>query len=41
MEMLVETKNLLLNVVKLVKADFNLLESYTSVNGTPREEILD
>jgi Na+/phosphate symporter len=41
MEMLVETKNLLLNVVKLVKADFNLLESYTSANGTPREEILD
>ncbi len=41
MEMIVETKNLLLNVVKLVKADFNLLESYTSVNGIPKEEVLD
>jgi len=41
MEMLVETKNMLLNVVKLVKADFNLLESYTSINGIPKEEVLD
>jgi phosphate/sulfate permease len=41
MEMLVETKNLLLNVVKLVKADFNLLDSYTSVNGIPKEEVLN
>jgi phosphate/sulfate permease len=41
MEMIVETKNLLLNVVKLVKADFNLLDSYSSVNGIPKEEILD
>ena len=41
MEMLVETKNLLLNVVKLVKADFNLFDSYSSVNGIPKEEILD
>jgi phosphate/sulfate permease len=41
MEMLVETKNLLLHVVQLVKADFNLLESYTSANGIHKEEILD
>ncbi len=41
MEMLVETKNLLLHVVQLVKADFNLLESYTSANGILEEEILD
>ncbi len=41
MEMIVETKNLLLNVVKLVKADFNLLDSYSSANGIPKEEVLD
>ncbi len=41
MEMLVETKSLLLHVVQLVKADFNLLESYTSANEILEEEILD
>ena len=43
MEMLVETKSLLLHVVQLVKADFHLLESYTSANGIleEEEEVLD
>jgi len=41
MEMLVETKSLLLHVVQLVKADLNLLDSYTSANGILEEEVLD
>ena len=42
MEMLTETKNLLLNVVQLVKAEMNLLDSFTT--GSDRmieEEVLD
>jgi phosphate/sulfate permease len=41
MEMLVETKNLLLSVVQLVKADFNLLESFTSTNKMSEKELPD
>ena len=41
MEMIVETKSLLSHVVQLVKADFNLLDSYTSANGILEEEVLD
>ena len=42
LEILSETKNLLLNVVQLVKADMNLLDSFTT--GSDRmieEEVLD
>ncbi|TFH21665.1 MAG: inorganic phosphate transporter [Bacteroidia bacterium] len=41
MEMLVETKNLLLQVVQLVKADIHLHESYTSTEEMVKEEVLD
>jgi len=41
MEMLSETKSLLLNVVKLVKADVNLLEFITSSEDLVEEEVLD
>ena len=41
MEMLVETKNLLLNVVQLVKSDFNLIESFTSAEEKATQEALD
>jgi len=41
MEMLVETKNLLLNVVQLVKSDFNLIKSFTSAEEMARQQVLD
>ena len=41
MEMLVETKKLLLNVVQLVKSDFNLIESFTSAEEKATQEALD
>lgn len=41
MEMLVETKNVLLNVVQLVKADFNLLESFTSAEEMDKKDVKD
>ena len=42
MEMLSETKSLLLNVVQLVKADMNLLDSFTSGSEElVEEEVLD
>jgi len=41
MEMLSETKSLLLNVVQLVKTDMRLLDSFTSVEDKVEVEILD
>ncbi len=41
MEMLSETKNLLLDVVQLVKADLKLLDSATPVEESVGEEMLD
>jgi len=41
MEMLSETKNLLLNVVKLVKADANLLDTFTNDGKEIEDELLD
>ena len=41
MEMLVETKNLLLNVVQLVKSDFSLINSFTSAEEMTRQQVLD
>ena len=41
MEMLVETKILLLNVVKLVKADVNLLDSITTGKEIVEVEVMD
>ena len=41
MEMLVETKSLLLNVVQLIKSDIDLLESFTSVEERSEEVVLD
>lgn len=41
MEMLSETKNLLLHVVQLVKADINLLNSITPKEKTVKAEVLD
>ena len=41
MEMLMETKGLLLHVVQVIKADFHLLESFTSAQELPEEVVLD
>jgi Na+/phosphate symporter len=40
-EMLSETKNLLLDVVQLAKADLKLFESFTSVDGKVEPDLLD
>lgn len=39
--MLTETKNLLLNVVQLVKTDLKLLDSVTAGEKIIRKEVLD
>ncbi|MCP4310781.1 MAG: phosphate permease [Bacteroidetes bacterium] len=41
MEMLMETKGLLLNVVQLIKADIHLIESFSSPGELEEEPVLD